>query len=381
VEHYCNEQVLFRSDDTPDPEYSDKLDLDLDSVEPSLAGPKRPQDRVPLNEMQRSFRLALTTPRTERGYELAVSSLSQKATIGSNGSQAEMGHGAVVIAAITSCTNTSNPSVMIAAGLLAKKAIERGLKVKPYVKTSLAPGSRVVTDYYEKAGLLEPLAELGFDVVGYGCTCIGNSGPLSDEVVQAITSVDLVAAAVLSGNRNFEGASSHVRHSHRLPPLVIAYALAGTVDIDLVNDRSGWIRKEAGLPAKSANQRRDQATIAQSVQPEMFRSSTLACSVAARPGNAIEAKESELYPDRRLPSMSAPLKAGVTPSDRDIRRAMLAMLGDDHHRPYLPGRVDPGQQPGRQVPDRAGATRDFNSYSSRRSNDQVMTPVTLPISV
>jgi aconitate hydratase len=206
VERYCKEQGLFRTAQTPDPLFTDTLELDLSSVETSLAGPKRPQDRVPLTEMKRSFRLALTASKSERGFDLSLSDLERTYPVGGNGSAAEIGHGTVVIAAITSCTNTSNPSVMLAAGLLAKKAYERGLRMKSFVKTSLAPGSRVVTEYLEKAGLLEPLADLGFNLVGYGCTtCIGNSGPLSGEVIKAITNADLVAAAVLSGNRNFEG--------------------------------------------------------------------------------------------------------------------------------------------------------------------------------
>ena len=198
---------------------------------PSLAGPKRPQDRVALNAMKSVFQNALTAPVKERGYELRPEAVDRKAKVGTNGGSYEIGHGAVVIAAITSCTNTSNPSVMLAAGLLARKAIEKGLKVKPYVKTSLAPGSRVVTDYLTKAGLIEPLAELGFNVVGYGCTtCIGNSGPLPGEIAKAVTGSDLVAAAVISGNRNFEGRVHPLVKANYLasPPLVVAYALAGT---------------------------------------------------------------------------------------------------------------------------------------------------------
>jgi aconitate hydratase len=206
VEWYMKEQGLFRNVGTPDPEFTDTLELELNSVEPSLAGPKRPQDRVPLSEMKSSFKNALRAPKSERGFELSDNAIDRKVMVGTNGSQAEIGHGAVAIAAITSCTNTSNPSVMIAAGLLARKAVERGLSTKPYVKTSLAPGSRVVSEYLERAGLLAPLSELGFNIVGYGCTtCIGNSGPLSGEMVKAITGSNLVAAAVLSGNRNFEG--------------------------------------------------------------------------------------------------------------------------------------------------------------------------------
>ncbi|MDH3944011.1 MAG: aconitate hydratase AcnA, partial [Anaerolineae bacterium] len=186
VEAYCKEQKLFRMADTPDPEFTDTIELDISTVKPSLAGPKLPHERVDLDQMRSSFQQALVTPTSERGFGLSNDDLASKAVFGTNGTQVEMGHGALVIAAITSCTNTSNPSVMVAAGLLAKKAVEKGLQVKPYVKTSLAPGSGVVTAYLEQAGLMEPLSELGFNLVGYGCTtCIGNSGPLPGEVVKA----------------------------------------------------------------------------------------------------------------------------------------------------------------------------------------------------
>src|SRR5215216_2825758 len=206
TEAYMRAQGLFREVNTPDPEFTDTLELDLGSVVPSLAGPKRPQDRVPMAELKETFKNALTAPVKDRGFELKPDALYTEATFGTNGGSLKMTHGAVVIAAITSCTNTSNPSVMVGAGLLAKKALEKGLNVKPYVKTSLAPGSRVVTEYLRQANLIEPLAQLGFNIVAYGCTtCIGNSGPLPGEVAKAVTGSDLVTAAVLSGNRNFEG--------------------------------------------------------------------------------------------------------------------------------------------------------------------------------
>ncbi|MDQ2691406.1 MAG: aconitate hydratase AcnA, partial [Chloroflexota bacterium] len=206
TEAYMREQGLFREASSPDPEFTDTLELDLGSVVPSLAGPKRPQDRVALSEMKSAFHSALTAPVKERGYELSPEALAREAVFGTNGGTQKMRHGAVVIAAITSCTNTSNPSVLLAAGLLARKAVEKGMSVKPYVKTSLAPGSRVVTEYLQQADLLDPLSKLGFNVIAYGCTtCIGNSGPLPGEVAKAVTGSDLVAAAVLSGNRNIEG--------------------------------------------------------------------------------------------------------------------------------------------------------------------------------
>jgi aconitate hydratase len=242
VERYCQEQGLFRTEETPDPEFSDTLSLDLGRVETSLAGPKRPQDRVALSALKESFRKALRAPVRERGFGLSAEALGRKATVAFNGTRASLGHGAVVIAAITSCTNTSNPSVMLGAGLLAKKAVERGLKVPPYVKTSLAPGSKVVTEYLKEAGLAAHLDALGFNLVGYGCTtCIGNSGPLPPEVAAAVSESQLVAASVLSGNRNFEGRIHPQVKANYLasPPLVVAYALAGRMDIDLGREPLG----------------------------------------------------------------------------------------------------------------------------------------------
>ena len=235
VERYTKEQGLFRTDDTPQPRFTDTLALDLSTVEPSLAGPKRPQDRIALGQMKGAFEGALRAPVGNSGFGLDDDEVQKRM----NG---KLGHGAVVIAAITSCTNTSNPSVMVAAGLLAKKAVEKGLSVHAHVKTSLAPGSRVVSDYLDEAGLTPYLEALGFHTVGYGCTtCIGNSGPLPDPVVAAINEGDLVAASVLSGNRNFEGrVHPHVKANYLAsPPLVVAYALAGRVDLDLTAEPLG----------------------------------------------------------------------------------------------------------------------------------------------
>ncbi|MDZ7705566.1 MAG: aconitate hydratase AcnA [Trueperaceae bacterium] len=242
VERYCKAQGLFRTDDTPDPEFQDKIELDLSTVEPSLAGPKRPQDRIILADMQKEWQQGLQKPIEQRGFALSDDELGNTASLSMKDQTVELEHGDVVIAAITSCTNTSNPSVMLSAGLVAKKAVEMGLTTKPYVKTSLAPGSKVVTEYLNDAGLTPYLEQLGFHTVGYGCTtCIGNSGPLPQPVVDAIQEGDLVAASVLSGNRNFEGRiNPHVRANYLAsPPLVVAYAIAGTVDIDLVNEPIG----------------------------------------------------------------------------------------------------------------------------------------------
>ncbi len=241
VEKYYKAQGMFYTAKTPECVYSDILELDLSTIEPCLAGPKRPQDRVPLKDLKSGFLQSLTADIASRGYGLGPDDLSKTATV-QNGEAETLGHGSVVIAAITSCTNTSNPSVLIGAGLLAKKAVEKGLAPPPYVKTSFAPGSQVVEDYLKTAGLLKYLEKIRFNIVGYGCTtCIGNSGPLPEPVANAITKGNLVAAAVLSGNRNFEGRVNPYTKASFLasPPLVVAYALAGRVDIDLNNEPLG----------------------------------------------------------------------------------------------------------------------------------------------
>ncbi|HUJ74600.1 MAG TPA: aconitate hydratase AcnA, partial [bacterium] len=242
VERYCKEQGLFLNPELPDPQYSAVLELDLGTVETNLAGPKRPHDRVPLSAMHDVFQKSMQAPLTERGFAVPPQELGKQVAAKLPQGAVNMAQGAVVIAAITSCTNTSNPSVLVAAGLLARKARQKGLRVKPYVKTSLAPGSRVVTDYLERSGLLRDLEGLGFGVAAYGCTtCIGNSGPLPEPVAEAIRESDLVAAAVLSGNRNFEGRINPLTKANYLasPPLVVAFALAGTVDINLRQDPLG----------------------------------------------------------------------------------------------------------------------------------------------
>ena len=385
VELYCKAQGLFRTANTPDPEFTDTLELDLSTVVPSLAGPKRPQDRVPLSEMQSTFRSALAAPVKERGFELSTEQLRRQAVVGTNGGSVAMKHGAVVIAAITSCTNTSNPSVMIWAGLVAKKAVERGLQVKPYVKTSLAPGSRVVSEYLEQAGLLEPLAKIGFNVVGYGCTtCIGNSGPLPGEVVKAITGADLVAAAVLSGNRNFEGRiHPYVRANYLAsPPLVVAYALAGTVDIDLVNDPLGV--DGAGQPVylhdiwPSTDE--VQQAMSQAVRPEMFAAKYSNVFSGNETWNAIQSGNSELYgwDEASTYIQEPPFFDQLTPQVPDIApihgARVLAFLGDsittDHISPA--GSFSPDSPAGKYLVERGVAPRDFNSYGSRRGNDRVM---------
>lgn len=386
VERYYKEQGLFRTDDSPDPEFTDILEMDLNLVETSLAGPKRPQDRIPLTHMKRSFRSALTAPIKEGGFGLGEPELKKTEEFGANGHTLSMTHGAVVIAAITSCTNTSNPSVMVAAGLLAKKAIERGLTVKPYVKTSLAPGSRVVTEYLEKADLLEPLAKLGFNVVGYGCTtCIGNSGPLPGEVVKAITGGDLVAAGVLSGNRNFEGRiHPYVRANYLAsPPLVVAYALAGTIDIDLKNDPIGIDQEgnEVYLRDIWPNNQEVAQEVAKNVSTEMFLRKYQSVFNGNDTWNAIQSHESELYEwdSNSTYIQEPPFFIGTSHENRSIKGfsngRVLALLGDsittDHISPA--GAIAVDSPAGKYLVANGVQPRDFNSYGSRRGNDRVMT--------
>ncbi|OGO13463.1 MAG: aconitate hydratase 1 [Chloroflexi bacterium RBG_16_47_49] len=386
VESYCKEQTLFRTDDSPAPEYTEVLELDLGSIETSLAGPKRPEDRVSLFNVKQSFKNALSAPIKDGGYELKDSELDRSVKFGANGHALKMSHGSVVIAAITSCTNTSNPSVMLAAGLVARKAIENGLSVKPYVKTSLAPGSRVVTEYLEKAGLLDSLAKLGFNVVGYGCTtCIGNSGPLPGEVVKAITSENLVAVSVLSGNRNFEGRiHPYVRANYLAsPPLVVIYALAGTVDIDLQNEPLGY--NPDGRPVYMrdiwpSNQEITQ-TVTQFVDSEMFKVKYQSVFTGNETWNAIQSSSSELYPwDKTSTYIQEPpffmdgndRKTNIQPV---FSARVLALLGDsittDHISPA--GSIPADSPAGKYLIANGVQPRDFNSYGSRRGNDRVMT--------
>ncbi len=385
VERYSKEQGLFRTDQTPDPEFSDTLELDLGTVEPSLAGPKRPQDRVPLSRMKDSFRKVLTAPVEERGFGLASDDLARSASVGFNGARASIGHGAVVIAAITSCTNTSNPSVMLGAGLLAKKAVERGLKVPPYVKTSLAPGSKVVTDYLKEAGLQTYLDQLGFNLVGYGCTtCIGNSGPLPEVVGKAVSENQLVAAAVLSGNRNFEGRIHPLVKANYLasPPLVVAYALAGTVDVDLAKEPVG--KDKAGKPVFLRDiwptQEEVARTLSRAIKPEMFRKVYGNVWDSNPDWNAIPVAGGALYEWRAESTyiQEPPFFADLSPQPAavgDIRGArVLALLGDsvttDHISPA--GSIPPEGPAGRYLIEHGVQPMDFNSFGSRRGNDRVM---------
>ena len=385
TEAYLRAQGLFRDSNTPDPEYTDTLELDLGSVVPSLAGPKRPQDRVPLSEMKETFQHTLKAPVVERGFELSPEALTRKAEVGTNGGSYQIGHGAVVIAAITSCTNTSNPSVLIAAGLVARKAVEKGLSVAPQVKTSLAPGSRVVTEYLTQAGLIEPLSKLGFNVIAYGCTtCIGNSGPLPGEVAKAVSGEDLVAAAVISGNRNFEGRVHALVKANYLasPPLVVAYALAGTVDIDLVNEPLGTGTDGQPVYLKDIwpTTEEIQESIAANVTSEMYRSKYADVFAGSEMWNEIKVSGGDLYEwDEASTYIQHPpffqeLTSDV-PSISDIMGArVLGLFGDsittDHISPA--GSIAPNSPAGEFLQERGVQQRDFNSYGSRRGNDLVM---------
>jgi aconitate hydratase len=375
VEAYSREQGIFHDESTPEAEYSELLGLDLDTVEPSLAGPRRPQDRVPLSSAKESFESALPS--------LIKTSKGQPAeAISGNG---HLSHGKVVIAAITSCTNTSNPSVMLAAGLLAKKAVERGLQVPEWVKTSLAPGSKVVRDYLDNAGLMPYLEKLKFHVVGYGCTtCIGNSGPLPPEISEEIDRKNLVVASVLSGNRNFEGRiNPDVRANYLMsPPLVVAFALAGRIDVDLRKDALGKDRE--GNPVYLADiwptQREVDEVVQHSISSSMFVKSYADVFEGDEHWRSLEVPEGETYAwdasstyIQRAPYFDEMSSKPAPVSD--IRKArVLAVLGDsvttDHISPA--GSIKKDSPAGKYLQEHGVKPADFNSYGSRRGNHEVM---------
>ncbi|WP_088835035.1 aconitate hydratase AcnA [Paenibacillus tyrfis] len=385
VEAYYKEQGMFRTDATPDPVFSDTLELDLGSVVPSLAGPKRPQDRVELTNMKESFNSIIRTPIEKGGYGLSDEKIAETVEVNHpNNETSKMGTGAVVIAAITSCTNTSNPSVMLGAGLVAKKAVALGLRKPGYVKSSLTPGSLVVTDYLKKAGLLESLEALGFHVAGYGCaTCIGNSGPLPDEVSKAIADNDMTVAAVLSGNRNFEGrVHAQVKANYLAsPPLVVAYALAGTVNIDLANDPIGYNQKNEPVYLKDIwpTSQEIQEAIQSAMSPALYREKYANVFRSNERFNAIKVPEGELYEWPTSTYIANPpffdnLGAGLS-DIADIRGAKtLALLGDsvttDHISPA--GNIKVDSPAGKYLIEHGVKKEDFNSYGSRRGNHDVM---------
>ena len=412
VEAYSREQGLFHHEKTPEAEYSELLALDLATVEPSLAGPRRPQDRVVLSQARESFQKALPSLlKPKSSAATASATATQTAKVGSSatweqegGSPAAVGvedpsvhqhvpqsvknslrHGSVVIAAITSCTNTSNPSVLIAAGLLARKAVEKGLAVPPWVKSSLAPGSKVVTDYLEKAGLTPYLEKLKFHLVGYGCTtCIGNSGPLPEEVSQAIDEKELVVASVLSGNRNFEGRiNSEVRANYLMsPPLVVAFALAGRIDADLRKEAIG--KGKDGQPVFLADiwpsQREVEETMAQSISPAMFTKSYARVFEGDERWRGLAVPKGETYAWEKDSTYirRAPYFEGMTiqasPVEEISGARVLAVLGDsvttDHISPA--GSIKKDSPAGKYLQEHGVKPADFNSYGSRRGNHEVM---------
>ncbi len=386
VETYCKEQQLFRTDSTPDPTFTKVVELDMSTVVPSLAGPKRPQDRVPLTQMKQSFNESLSTDVGPQGFGLAADALSSTATVHQNGHSTDITHGAVAIAAITSCTNTSNPSVMVAAGLVAKKAAEKGLKAKPYVKTSLAPGSRVVTDYLEKSGLDKSLEDVGFYTVGYGCTtCIGNSGPLPEAVSNAVVEGDLIVSGVLSGNRNFEGRiNPHVKANYLAsPPLVVAYALAGSTDLDLTTEAIGQDDSGNDVFLKDIWPTHEEVkeVVDSCVLPEMFQEQYGGVWEKNEKWNAIATSEGSLFDwdESSTYIQEPPFLATLTPDVNPItpinNARCVAVLGDstttDHISPA--GAIAKDSPAGKFLQDSAVDPRDFNSYGSRRGNDRVMT--------
>ncbi len=379
VEAYAKEQGLFRTDQTPDPKFSDTIELDLATVVASMAGPKRPQDRLNLAQVKGNFQSAFPA------------APHKKISIQTNGSKSEIDSGAVVIAAITSCTNTSNPSVMVAAGLLAKKAVERGLKAKPWVKTSLAPGSKVVSDYLDAAGLTTYLEHLNFHLVGYGCTtCIGNSGPLPEPVAAAVQKENLVVAAVLSGNRNFEGRINALVKANYLasPPLVVAYALAGRVDIDLEKEPLGV--DKAGVPVYLRDiwptTAEIEETIGRTVRPEMFRLEYEKAfegdaswkSLPTPTGTGTFAWDEHSTYIKKPPYFEKMADPNKPPEDLHGMR-VLALLGDSVTTDHIsPAGSIPAESPaGRYLISQGVKPGDFNSYGARRGNHEVMVRGTL----
>ncbi|MBI4530481.1 MAG: aconitate hydratase AcnA, partial [Candidatus Latescibacteria bacterium] len=407
VERYCKEQGLFRTDEIPEPEFTETLELDLSTVEPSLAGPKRPQDRVPLHSSKHAFYQALfkgynkpiELPPEEKDED--IRRLDEKnrpvvprrhdlyrrysVPVEFDGTQTVISHGSVVVAAITSCTNTSNPSVMIGAGLLAKRAVERGLTVPPYVKTSMAPGSRVVSRYLDASGLMPYLQALRFHIVGYGCTtCIGNSGPLPENIARAVTENDLVVAAVLSGNRNFEGRIHPLTKANYLasPPLVVAYALAGTVDIDMQTEPIGHDPDGRPVYLKDIWPTQDEIreTIRRMLKPDLFKEEYSRVFEGDATWNQITIPEGKLYhwDPASTYIQEPPFFIDLTPEVppvREIRGArVLAVLGDsvttDHISPA--GSIPVKSPAGRYLIEHGVESNDFNSFGSRRGNHEVM---------
>lgn len=385
VERYMKEQGLFYMPDAPEVNYTDTLTLDLNSIEPSLAGPKRPQDRIALKEMKKNFALDLVKPIAERGLGVDKAKLANKAVL-TDASHSEVTHGLVAIAAITSCTNTSNPSVLIGAGLLAKKAVEKGLTVKPYTKTSFAPGSQVVEEYMTEAGLLPYLEKLKFNIVGYGCTtCIGNSGPIPEKVAKAIQDEDLVACSVLSGNRNFEGRINPLVKANYLasPALVVAYAIAGRVDMDLTTEPLGQDTQGQDVYLKDVwpSQEEIDTYASKFVTANAFRKRYANVQTNNDRWNAIKENQSDLFTWQEHSTyiqeppffVGMSKKAGAMPIIEKAR--VLVMVGDsittDHISPA--GSIATDSPAGKYLIEQGVKPEAFNSYGSRRGNDRIMT--------
>ncbi|MBT4920905.1 MAG: aconitate hydratase AcnA [Euryarchaeota archaeon] len=383
VEEYCKAQGLWYNSSDAEKSYTATLELDLTTIEPALAGPKRPQDRVDLTNMKQHFAETLTAEVGHQGHGLSESDLSKSAIIEADGQRYDLNHGDVVIAAITSCTNTSNPGVMLAAGLLARNARQRGLTVKPWVKTSLAPGSRVVTEYYEATGLQDDLNAMGFNVVGYGCTtCIGNSGPLSEQIDAAIDESGLIVGSVISGNRNFEGrVHSKVKASYLAsPPLVVAYAIAGSLEVDLATEPLGFDTNGKPVMMSEVWPSDEELTKALSViTPSMFRQ-RYADAMNEPRWDSIPAKDTPLYPWEaestyiRLPTFFSGLSAEPSPIEPIEQAAVLLKLGDSITTDHIsPAGSFPASGPaGKWLVERGVEREDFNSFGSRRGNHEIM---------
>ena len=383
VEEYCKAQGLWYDVNDAEKSYTALLELNLNTIQPALAGPKRPQDRVDLTDMKSHFIESLTAELGHQGHGLSEAELSNSAIVDYNGEKFDLNHGDVVIAAITSCTNTSNPGVMLAAGLLARNARKRGLMVKPWVKTSLAPGSRVVTEYYEATGLQEDLNEMGFNVVGYGCTtCIGNSGPLPTEIDDAIEESNLIVGSVISGNRNFEGrVHSKVKASYLAsPPLVVAYAIAGNLKVDLHTEPLGY--SSEGEPVMLSDvwpTDEELADALSAITPEMFRQ-RYADAMNEPRWDSIPAETSPLYQWEenstyiRLPTFFSGLSSQPEPISSIHDAKVLLKLGDsittDHISPA--GSFPKTGPAGQWLIERGVEQRDFNSFGSRRGNHEIM---------
>lgn len=385
TERYAKAQGLFHTDQTPEPEFSQRLEIDLGSIEPALAGPKRPQDRIPLSQVGPSYQRMLTAAPGPQGMGLTETDLKRCGTVTQRGTSETITHGAVVIAAITSCTNTSNPSVMLGAGLVAKKAVQSGLRVKNYVKTSLAPGSTVVTEYLRQSGLLSYLEQLGFYLVGYGCTtCIGNSGPLDPAVEQVIVDNDLVVSAVLSGNRNFEGRVHPLTKTNYLasPPLVVAYALAGSTALDITRDPLGTDCDGNPVYLRDVWPTTEEitATANQFVTPDRFRQRYADVFKGSEAWRSIEVSASELYcwdinsTYIRKPPFFENVQTGRQPLSPLTGMRALAVFGDsvttDHISPA--GQIAPDSPAAAYLTAQGVKRQDWNSYGSRRGNHEVM---------